>query len=246
MLGHQRWLGGQRAAGVCAGGRARRARRASCAFARASPGMHWLRICVSGARSAIRDADGAALAPPWPAIAIGCGRHAALVTRALRRWSAGRSFTVQILDPRIGTDAFDVVVAPQHDDIAGANVIRSIGALNPVDARWLAEGRARFPHFARSTHAAHDRADRRNEPRATSRCTPTSMRCWSGFAHGTRATAEVISSASRGARHPMYRSIAPRIRRVSRHVLGGRAKTARIRTRAFSRGPIASSSHRIR
>jgi mitochondrial fission protein ELM1 len=101
-----------------------------------------------GARSAIRDADNALLAPPWPAIAIGCGRRAALVTRALRRWSAGRTFTVQILDPRIPTDAFDIVVAPQHDDVAGANVIRSIGALNPVDARWLAEGRTRFARFA--------------------------------------------------------------------------------------------------
>ena len=27
-------------------------------------------------------------------------------------------------------------------------MIRSIGALNPVDARWLAEGRARFARFA--------------------------------------------------------------------------------------------------
>jgi mitochondrial fission protein ELM1 len=102
---------------------------------------------VIGARLAIRDADGNALAPPWPAIAIGCGRRAALVTRALRSWSAGRSFTVQILDPRVAPDAFDVVVAPQHDKVSGANVIQSIGALNPIDARWLAEGRARFAQF---------------------------------------------------------------------------------------------------
>ena len=103
---------------------------------------------VIGARHAVRDADHSALAPPWPDIAIGCGRRAALVTRALRAWSAGRSFTVQILDPRIDAAAFDVVVAPQHDGVAGANVIRSIGALNPVDARWLAEGRMRFARFA--------------------------------------------------------------------------------------------------
>ena len=101
-----------------------------------------------GARSAIRDADGRALAEPWPDIAIGCGRRAALATRALRRWSAGRCFTVQILDPRIDLRAFDVVIAPRHDAVAGANVIRSIGALNPVDARWLDEGRARFADLA--------------------------------------------------------------------------------------------------
>ncbi|HEV7492023.1 MAG TPA: mitochondrial fission ELM1 family protein [Rhodanobacteraceae bacterium] len=103
---------------------------------------------VLGARNAVHSDDNKMLAPPWPAIAIGCGRRAALVTRALRGWNAGRSFTVQILDPRIGSDAFDVVVAPQHDHIAGANVIRSIGALNPIDAQWLTEGRTRFARFA--------------------------------------------------------------------------------------------------
>jgi mitochondrial fission protein ELM1 len=101
-----------------------------------------------GAMSAVRDADGRALVPPWPDIAIGCGRRAALVTRALREWSAGCTFTVQILDPRIDTRAFDIVIAPQHDRIDGANVIRSIGAMNPVDPRWLAAAHTRFARFA--------------------------------------------------------------------------------------------------
>jgi mitochondrial fission protein ELM1 len=97
-----------------------------------------------GAHVAIRDADDKPLAPPWPDIAIGCGRRAALVTRALHGWSAGHSFTVQILDPRIDAREFDVVVTPQHDGVAGENVIRSIGALNPVNPRWLATGRSEF------------------------------------------------------------------------------------------------------
>lgn len=101
-----------------------------------------------GAMSAVHDEDGRTLAPPWPDIAIGCGRRAALVTRALRAWSGGGTFTVQILDPRIDTRAFDVVIAPQHDRVDGANVIRSIGALNPVDPRWLADARTRFARFA--------------------------------------------------------------------------------------------------
>lgn len=103
---------------------------------------------VVAVHSAVRDADGRALEPPWPDLAIGCGRRAALVTRALRDWSGGRTFTVQILDPRIDTRAFDVVIAPQHDGIDGANVLRSIGALNPVDPRWLADARAHFTRFA--------------------------------------------------------------------------------------------------
>ncbi|RYD14890.1 MAG: nucleoside-diphosphate sugar epimerase [Lysobacteraceae bacterium] len=102
---------------------------------------------LAGARGAIRDADGHTLQPPWPAIAIGCGRRAALATRLLRAWSDGRCYAVQVLDPRIDTRAWDLVVAPQHDGVDAPNVIRSIGALNPVDARWLAEGRRRFPAF---------------------------------------------------------------------------------------------------
>jgi mitochondrial fission protein ELM1 len=100
---------------------------------------------VLGARSAIRDHEGNALASPWPDLAIGCGRRAALATRVLRDWSERRTFTVQILDPRIDPRAFDVVIAPQHDRVRGDNVIRSIGALNPVDAAWLQAGRAAFP-----------------------------------------------------------------------------------------------------
>ena len=104
---------------------------------------------VLGAHSAIRDDEGNELAPPWPDIAIGCGRRAALATRVLRDWSQGRTFTVQILDPRIDPGAFDVVIAPQHDRVRGDNVIRSIGALNPVDADWLQAGRTAFPSLGK-------------------------------------------------------------------------------------------------
>ena len=101
-----------------------------------------------GALGAIQDETGARLAAPWPDIAIGCGRRAALATRLLRSCSGGRTFCVQILDPRIASDAFDVVIVPQHDPISGTNVMRSIGALNPVDTAWLADGRVRFAGLA--------------------------------------------------------------------------------------------------
>lgn len=100
------------------------------------------------AQAAIRDEHGGPFAAPWPDIAIGCGRRAALVTRVLRRWSGGRCFSVQILDPRIDSRAFDVVVAPQHDRVRGANVLHSIGALNAVDRAWLGDARVRFARFA--------------------------------------------------------------------------------------------------
>jgi mitochondrial fission protein ELM1 len=131
--------------------------RQACALAEAlgfSPRVLRLRVAqpwdllaprlVAGARGAIRDSDGRALQPPWPAIAIGCGRRAALATRGLRAWSDGGCYAVQVLDPRVDTRAWDLVVAPQHDGVDAANVLRSIGALNPVDAGWLAAGRRAF------------------------------------------------------------------------------------------------------
>jgi len=97
------------------------------------------------ARSGMQDRSGQPIAPPWPDIAIGCGRRAALLTRCLRGWSAGRCFSVQILDPRIAPRHFDVVVAPSHDRLVGGNVIETLGALNPIDDDWLERGRQHFP-----------------------------------------------------------------------------------------------------
>lgn len=88
------------------------------------------------------------LRAPWPALAIGCGRDGASLTRWLRNASDGKTFTVQILDPRIDPKHFDLVVAPRHDALQGANVIQTIGALNAVDEDWLAAGLARFANLA--------------------------------------------------------------------------------------------------
>lgn len=80
-----------------------------------------------------------------PALAIGCGRQAALATRVLR----GRGTrVVQILDPRIAPRHWDVVIAPEHDDLAGDNVIRMLGSLHPVDDAWLQSARRGFPAIA--------------------------------------------------------------------------------------------------
>ncbi|HWX66782.1 MAG TPA: mitochondrial fission ELM1 family protein [Rhodanobacter sp.] len=84
---------------------------------------------------------------PWPSVAIGCGRAAALFTRMLRRLSDGQCHTVQILDPRIDPTHWDTVIAPQHDRVDGSNVLRPLGSLNSVDDEWLADGRESCPSF---------------------------------------------------------------------------------------------------
>lgn len=88
-----------------------------------------------------RDADG-------PMLAIGCGRQAALALRALKRARGREVFTLQILDPRCKLDDFDLLVVPEHDDLAGPKVLRTLGALHPIDERWLGQAREDFPDFA--------------------------------------------------------------------------------------------------
>lgn len=110
-----------------------------------APPWDWLAPRLPfGAMFGMRDRQGQPIAPAWPDIAIGCGRRAALLTRCLRKWSHKHSFTVQILDPRISPHHFDVVVAPRHDRLNGANVIETVGALNAIDEAWLAAGRSNF------------------------------------------------------------------------------------------------------
>lgn len=103
---------------------------------------------LPGGRLALAPRDRAGFEPPWPDVAIGCGRSAALLTRMLRSLSGGDCYCVQILDPRIDVRHWDAVVAPRHDRLQGANVLTTLGSLNPVDDVWLASGRDAFPDFA--------------------------------------------------------------------------------------------------
>lgn len=90
----------------------------------------------------------ARLRAPWPDIAIGCGRQAALATRLLRETSGGACRVVQILDPRIDAAHFDLIVAPEHDGLHAVNVIAARGGLNAIDDAWLERARAAFPGLA--------------------------------------------------------------------------------------------------
>ncbi|HET7557440.1 MAG TPA: mitochondrial fission ELM1 family protein [Rhodanobacteraceae bacterium] len=104
---------------------------------------------LPGGRLALSARDRVQFAPPWPALAIGCGRHASLLTRLLRELSHGNTFSVQILDPRMDPRHWDAVIAPRHDDLHGDNVIETTGSLNPIDDDWLTQGREAFTDFAR-------------------------------------------------------------------------------------------------
>jgi mitochondrial fission protein ELM1 len=94
-----------------------------------------------GAASSLGSSLAGCLAASPPQLVIGCGRAAALGTRLAR--AAGHR-TVQILDPRLDPAHWDLVIAPEHDGLRGANVVTLVGSLHPVDAHWLEAMRARF------------------------------------------------------------------------------------------------------
>lgn len=135
-----------------------------------APRMPWSWVAprrLPGARHAFGHDFARALSTP-PALAVGCGRQAALATRLLRDSGAR---VVQILDPRLDPAHWDLVIAPEHDGLSGHNVLTLLGSLNPVDDAWLAAGRSGFPLLAElprpriavllggsSRHARFDRA----------------------------------------------------------------------------------------
>jgi mitochondrial fission protein ELM1 len=104
-----------------------------------------------GAERAYGDAFSALLDTP-PAVAIGCGRQAALATRLLRERGAK---AVQILDPRLDPKHWDFIVAPEHDRLRGPNVITTLGSLHPIDDTWLAQARAEFAELAELPRPIH-------------------------------------------------------------------------------------------
>ena len=112
------------------------------------PWAWWAPRLTVGVELALPAAQRALFAPPWPSVAIGCGRSSALFTRLLRGLSGGRCYTVQILDPRIDPRHWDTVITPRHDQVRGNNVLQPLGSLNTIDDAWLADGRDCCPALA--------------------------------------------------------------------------------------------------
>ncbi|HYD44874.1 MAG TPA: mitochondrial fission ELM1 family protein [Phenylobacterium sp.] len=104
------------------------------AFRRAGRRPWWLHL------RPLHDLDpSSGIAPPWPDLWIGCGRASVALSMRVRRWSRGRTFVVQLQDPQAPAGAFDLVVPPRHDQLAGPNVLPILGSPHRVTPERLAE-----------------------------------------------------------------------------------------------------------
>lgn len=81
-------------------------------------------------------------AAPWPDLVIGAGRRSGPVVAALRRRHGIAA--VQLLAPQMPARAFDAVVVPEHDDLSGPNVLKSIGALNRLTQASIREAASQW------------------------------------------------------------------------------------------------------
>ncbi len=60
---------------------------------------------------------------PLPDIVFASGRTTVPYLRAIKRLSGGKTFTVFLQDPRVGTGAADLIWVPEHDRLRGENVL---------------------------------------------------------------------------------------------------------------------------
>lgn len=105
----------------------------------------WLPAAVIPSSPSVLSTSSDAIDPPWPDIWIGCGRASIPLSMGVRRWSNGRTFVVQLQDPRVNPREFDVVVPPIHDGLEGQNVLPIVGACHRVTPQLVDEAVLDFP-----------------------------------------------------------------------------------------------------
>lgn len=74
----------------------------------------------------------------WPDLWIAAGRATLPLSIRAKRWSGGKTFVVQIQDPRVPAHMFDLVIPPKHDRMSGDNILPITGSPHRVTPQRLA------------------------------------------------------------------------------------------------------------
>ncbi len=72
---------------------------------------------------------------------ISCGRKSIIPSIHLKSISNKKVFNIHIQDPKINFNHFDFIVAPEHDDINGSNVITTKGAIHYLKESEIEENK---------------------------------------------------------------------------------------------------------
>jgi hypothetical protein len=81
--------------------------------------------------------------PPWPDIVIATGRQTVALALAIKKANPA-TFSVQIQNPTMALNRFNIVIAPEHDQLVGDNVVSTSGALHRVTEQRLESAREEF------------------------------------------------------------------------------------------------------
>ena len=84
---------------------------------------------------------GSLFAGPSPDIVIACGRITVPYMRAVKRMAGDDVFTVFLQDPRFWRGVMNLIWAPEHDGLVGANVISTLTSPHPFSPARLAAAR---------------------------------------------------------------------------------------------------------
>jgi mitochondrial fission protein ELM1 len=74
---------------------------------------------------------------PWPDLWIAAGRATLPLSIRAKRWSGGKTYVVQVQDPRVPAPMFDLVIPPKHDRLTGDNVLPITGSPHRVTVARL-------------------------------------------------------------------------------------------------------------
>ncbi len=88
-----------------------------------------------------------AITGPWPDLLISSGRKSIAASRYIRKISGGKTFAVQIQDPRVCPKQFDLVAVPRHDPTRGENVLVTTAAPNRITQEKLDVAKNQFAQF---------------------------------------------------------------------------------------------------
>ena len=70
-------------------------------------------------------------------IVISCGRKSVIPSIALKKKFKDKIFTIHIQNPKVSTDKFDLIVCPEHDNLEGENVIKTVGAIHYLSEKEI-------------------------------------------------------------------------------------------------------------
>ncbi|WP_299014864.1 ELM1/GtrOC1 family putative glycosyltransferase, partial [uncultured Caulobacter sp.] len=84
------------------------------------------------------DIPGPKDAEAWPDVWLAAGRATLPLSIRAKRWSGGKTYVVQVQDPRVPASMFDLVIPPKHDRLTGDNVLPITGSPHRVTPERLA------------------------------------------------------------------------------------------------------------